>query len=341
MDIKDFNFHLPEKLIAQYPADKRDLSRLMLVDKTSGVVSHRGFHDITDLLVSGDVLVLNDTKVMQARVTGAKATGGAVELLLVEKTGKGADEWLCMGRASKGLNAGMKVFFDGGAFAEIVHAGSDGFLTARFSAPAKQIMEKFGSVPLPPYIRRQAEAIDQARYQTVFAERTGAVAAPTAGLHFTPELLSEVKNKGVDVRFVTLHTGPGTFMPVRVADITGHKMLSEFYSIPPNTFQAVRLAKAEKRRVIAVGTTTARSLEAAVSGGFDNARLEGKTDIFIYPGFEFKALDGLLTNFHLPGSTLIMLTAAFAGLDNIMNAYRIAVKEKYRFFSYGDAMLIV
>ncbi|TAN63468.1 tRNA preQ1(34) S-adenosylmethionine ribosyltransferase-isomerase QueA [bacterium] len=341
MDIKDFDFHLPDDLIAQYPADKRDLSRLMLVDRADGVVSHRVFHDIKDMLVSGDVLVLNDTKVMQARVTGTKATGGAVELLLVEKTGKGADEWLCMGRASKGFNAGMKVFFDGGAFAEIVQAGSDGFLTARFSAPAERIMEKFGSVPLPPYIRRLPEAIDKARYQTVFAECQGAVAAPTAGLHFTPELLSEVKNKGVDVRFVTLHTGPGTFMPVRVADITGHKMLSEFYSIPPNTFQAVRVAKAEKRRVIAVGTTTARSLEAAVVNGFDNARLEGKTDLFIYPGFEFKALDGLLTNFHLPGSTLIMLTAAFGGHENIMSAYRTAVKEKYRFFSYGDAMLII
>lgn len=339
MDIKEFDFELPEELIAQYPAGERDASRLMILERKTGKVSHGNFPDIKAMLRSGDVLVLNDTKVMPARLAGKKATGGAVELLLIEKTG-GGEEWLCMGKASKGFNAGAKIFFDG-VRGEVVNTLEDGFLSVRFDSPASALMEKSGSVPLPPYIRRRAEAVDRARYQTVFAGELGAVAAPTAGLHFTPGLLNEIKKIGVDVRYVTLHTGPGTFLPVRVTDITGHKMPGERYAVPAETFSAVALAKKEGRRVIAVGTTTARTLEACVLNGFDDARLEAKTGLFIYPGFEFKAVDGLLTNFHLPCSTLIMLVSAFAGLENVMNAYKTAVKERYRFFSYGDAMLII
>ncbi|MBI5644378.1 MAG: tRNA preQ1(34) S-adenosylmethionine ribosyltransferase-isomerase QueA [Deltaproteobacteria bacterium] len=341
MEIKDFEFDLPEELIAQYPLGERDLSRLMVLSRATGSFLHRSFREIHDFFVPGDVLILNNTKVIPTRLIGTKASGGKIELLLVEKLGiNGQDEeWSCLIRNSKGLKKGSRLFFDKGVEAEVAASpSSDGLWVSRFNGSPK--LEEIGKVPLPPYIRREADSGDKARYQTVFAGREGAVAAPTAGLHFTDELIKIIREKGIEVHFITLHTGPGTFMPVRVDDITRHRMLNEKYDIGVDAFNAVKSAKKEGRRVIAVGTTSTRALEAAARD-FESPVLSGATDLFIYPGYKFKVIDGLLTNFHLPGSTLIMLVSAFAGLDNLLNAYREAVREKYRFFSYGDAMLVI
>lgn len=342
METKDFDFYLPEDLIAQYPSKERDASRLMVLSRATGEVSHRGFRDIKDLLHPGDVLVLNDTRVLPARLVGKKATGGRAELLLTVKLASaqaGKEVWRCMVKPAKGVGPGTRFFFDEGAEAVVLESGSDSFRVCEFTAPLD--IEKIGKVPLPPYIRREAEEGDRERYQTVFAAAAGAVAAPTAGLHFTAELLDEIRRSGVEVHRITLHTGPGTFMPVRVNDVRNHRMLPEYYSIPDGVFAAVLAAKKDKRRVIAVGTTSTRALEAAVQNGFDTPVLKGETGLFIYPGFEFKAVDAMLTNFHLPGSTLVMLVSAFAGASRIKDAYVEAIKEGYRFFSYGDAMLII
>jgi len=341
MQLKDFDFPLPEELIAQWPPTERGASRLMVMDRLTGELRHRGFADIKEYLRPGDVLILNDTRVLAARLLGRKKSGGKVELLLVEKAGSGRD-WRCLAKPSKGLDAGIMIFFDGGITAEVVGASTDafvdGFKTVRFSEDA--VEKKLGRVPLPPYIKREPEAIDSERYQTVFAQNPGAVAAPTAGLHFTLTMLDEIQEMGVDVRRITLHTGPGTFMPVRVDDLSTHTMLSEYYRIPDEVFEEIKKAKREKRRVVAVGTTSVRALEAAALEGIERPRLEGRASLFIYPGFTFKVVDALLTNFHLPCSTLVMLAAAFGGCDNVMRAYKEAVKERYRFFSYGDAMFI-
>ncbi len=344
MGIEDFDYELPEGLIAGEPEGERDASRLMVIDRASGSISHRAFPDITEYLESGDVLVLNDTKVMRARLFGRKKTGGRVEVLLVEGRGKagGEDLWQCMVRPAKGISKGSRIFFDEGAEAEVTGVDEQGFRLCAFKgAGPEALMERQGSVPLPPYIRRPANAMDAERYQTVFAEKTGAVAAPTAGLHFTKRLIERVRDSGAQVVHVTLHTGPGTFMPVREKDITRHRLLPERYSISLDAFNAVVSAKRRGQRVMAVGTTVTRALEACVQGGFDRPALQGRTGLFIYPGYEFKVIDRLVTNFHLPRSTLLMLAAAFTGHGLLMNGYMEAVRRRYRFYSYGDAMLVI
>ncbi|MBI4949134.1 MAG: tRNA preQ1(34) S-adenosylmethionine ribosyltransferase-isomerase QueA [Deltaproteobacteria bacterium] len=343
MDIKDFEFDLPEGLIAQYPLPERDSSRLMALSRSTGELSHASFRDLPEFLRKGDLLILNDTKVMPARLLGKKSSGGKVEVLLIERlesTGDGREEWACLIRNSKGLKDGSLLFFNTEAEAEVRGFDEKAGLW-RVSFKNGPHYKEAGRIPLPPYIRREPEELDKTRYQTVFAGVEGAVAAPTAGLHFTDKLLSDIRDKGVETRFITLHTGPGTFMPVRVTDVRDHRMHGERYAIDNSTCEAIKKAKAEGRRVIAVGTTSTRALEAAFKDGFDAPVLSGTTDIFIYPGFRFRVIDGLLTNFHLPGSTLIMLVAAFAGMENTLAAYREAVKAGYRFFSYGDAMLIL
>ncbi len=341
MELKDFDYFLSEDLIARYPLEERDSSRLMVMDRRTGGLEHRTFRDIRNYLRAGDVLVLNDTRVMPARLLGRKSSGGKIELLACRKMDSGKEAWKCLLKPSKGIKGGSRLFFDEGVEAVIISAGDDGLWVCEFSAPGMEILERIGKVPLPPYIKREAEEKDRLRYQTVFADKTGAVAAPTAGLHFTGELLNGIRNNGVEVYYITLHTGPGTFMPVHADEIKEHRMLKEYYRVEPAVFEAVARAKREKRRVIAVGSTSTRALEAAAAADIENPRLEGETDIFIYPGFAFRIVDCLLTNFHLPGSTLIMLVSAFAGLENIMRSYGEAAKERYRFFSYGDCMLIV
>ena len=340
MELKDFDYRLPEDLIARYPLPERDASRLMALDRRTGGVEHLAFRDIRRLLRPGDVLVLNDTGVMPARLIGRKQTGGKAELLVCRRAEAGGEAWKCLLKPSKGMKAGSIVVFGDGAQARIIGADDDGLSVCEFNAPVAGILARLGKVPLPPYLKREAEEADADRYQTVFAGDPGAVAAPTAGLHFTGRLLEEIEKDGVEVRRLTLHTGPGTFMPVRSQAVEEHRMISERYRIGAAVFSSIMKAKREKRRVIAVGSTSMRALEAAVSKGFDRPALEGETDIFIRPGFEFRVVDCLLTNFHLPGSTLIMLVAAFAGLESVMAAYREAVAERYRFFSYGDCMLI-
>ncbi len=314
----------------------------MVLERSTGRTFHTEFRRVAEYLREGDLLVVNDTKVFPARLLGTKPSGGRIEALLVERLdSNGAELWRCLIKNSKGLKPGSAISFEGGERAGVVEAEEDGFWKVEFAPGFSGRLERTGRTPLPPYIRREAEKEDGIRYQTVYAGRSGAVAAPTAGLHFTERLLEEIKKKGVEVRSLTLHTGPGTFMPVRVENIEAHRMLPERYSIAPEVSEAVRKAKAGKRRVVAVGTTSTRALEAAFRNGFEDPVLEGSTDLFIYPGFEFRVVDALLTNFHLPGSTLIMLVAAFAGRERVLAAYREAVSMNYRFFSYGDAMLIV
>lgn len=338
MRLEDFTFDLPERLIAQEPLARRDSSRMMVLSRKEGTVSHREFTRLPEYLREGDLLVLNDTRVIPTRLLGSKASGGKVELLLVERSSGPQEEWKCLAKPGKGLKPGTRVFFDG-IEAEMLGQDDEGLFLCRFSGPLD--LRKYGKVPLPPYIRRAATDSDSSRYQTVFAGKDGAVAAPTAGLHFTDELLTGLKAKGVEVSFVTLHTGPGTFMPVRVENIEEHRMMRERYRIEEAVFKKVAKAKDEGRRVVAVGTTSTRALESSVRYGFSSPRLEGATDLFIYPGFEFKVVDALLTNFHLPESTLLMLVSAFAGRELVLRAYREAVANEYRFFSYGDSMLIV
>lgn len=341
MELKDFDFHLPESLIAQRPLDERDSSRLMVLERATGSIAHRVFRDIPGYFREGDLLILNNTRVIPTRVLGRKETGGKVELLLVKRvcSDGSMQQWTCMAKPSKGLRKGSRVIIKEGVAAEITGVDDEGFFICSIKGPFD--LEAFGSVPLPPYIKREAVFEDKVRYQTVYAGVDGAVAAPTAGLHFTDRLLEGIKSRGVDVRYITLHTGPGTFMPVRTARIEEHRMLREGYSIPVEVFEAVKKAKEERRRVIAVGTTSTRALEASAANGFEAPALEGATGLFIYPGFRFRVVDALVTNFHLPGSTLIMLASAFAGHASLMRAYEEAVRLEYRFFSYGDAMLII
>jgi S-adenosylmethionine:tRNA ribosyltransferase-isomerase len=340
MELKDFDYNLPDGLIALRPLEERSSSRLLALDRTTGVISHGHFGDITARLRSGDLLVLNDTKVIPARITGVKPTGGRVEVLLVERLEVEGESWSCLVRGGKGT---VKLLFGDGVEASVVEAAAEGLYTLSFSglsglSPATRL----GAVPLPPYIKREADGADIERYQTVFAAALGAVAAPTAGLHFTEELLGEIRGAGVEVVFITLHVGPGTFVPVRVENIEGHTMGEERYSISAEVSGSIRKAREESRRIVAVGTTTVRALEgAAVEGGpgFKGAS-SGRTGIFIYPGFKFQVVSALVTNFHLPRSTLLMMVSALAGREHIMKAYQEAIKEKYRFYSYGDAMFI-
>lgn len=340
MHTKDFFYDLPKELIAQTPLEPRDSSRLMVLDKQNGEIRHAHFRDIVDFLNPGDCLVLNDSRVLPARLYGIKeGTGAKVEFLLLTQREQNIWEVLC--GPGKRAKPGTRFTFGGGLLkAEVLEIVEDGNRLVRFSCDGNffHILDQIGQMPLPHYITKHLE--DNERYQTVYSREIGSAAAPTAGLHFTPELLDRVREKGVKVEFVTLHVGLGTFRPVSADKITDHKMHSEHYYLPKITADAILETKANGGKVISVGTTSCRTLESVYAKEGCIRESEGWTDIFIYPGFQFKVLDGLITNFHLPESTLIMLVSALAGYDHIMNAYRTAVAEKYRFFSFGDAMLI-
>lgn len=336
MQLSDFDYHLPEALIAQHPPAERGASRLLHVDGMT--LSDLSFADLPSRLQAGDLLVFNDTRVIRARLFGEKASGGKVEAL-IERV---LDDHTALAhvRASKSPKPGSRLIFAGRWEAEMVER-HDALFKLRFLAEENvyDILEASGRLPLPPYIERSAEHDDDERYQTVYAREQGAVAAPTAGLHFTDEMLAGLKAQGVETAFVTLHVGAGTFQPVKVDNVAEHKMHSEIYDIPQSTVDAVAAARARGGRVVAIGTTSVRALESAARSGELTAG-RGETDIFITPGYRFRVVDRLLTNFHLPKSTLLMLVSAFAGYDQIFQAYRHAVEKEYRFFSYGDAMLL-
>ena len=337
MKRSDFWFDLPEKQIAQTPVEPRDHSRLLLMNRTSGACSHHHFYDIVDLLQPGDLLVVNDSRVIPARLYGVKEdTGAHIEVLLLEQKEK--DVWETL------VKPGVKLTFgDGLLHGEVLETVEGGNRLIRFSYEGESIypvLEQIGNMPLPPYITQKLE--DNERYQTVYSHELGSAAAPTAGLHFTNELLEKIKAKGVNIATVTLHVGLGTFRPVKEDEITDHKMHSEHYYLPQRTADLINQTKQQGGRVIAVGTTSCRTLETlGTRQGLPLHEQSGYTDIFIYPGYQFKVLDGLITNFHLPESTLIMLVSAFAGYEHTMAAYELAVKENYRFFSFGDAMAIL
>lgn len=337
----DFYFDLPKELIAQDPLEDRSSSRLLVLDSKTGVVSHHIFREIEDFLAPGDCLVLNDTKVIPARLYGEKAgTGGHVEVLLLKRREK--DIWETLVRPGKKCRPGAKLTFGGGLLqAEVLKTVEEGNRLIHFSYEGifEEILDRLGEMPLPPYITHKLA--DKNRYQTVYAKNAGSAAAPTAGLHFTEELLERIAKKGVHVAFVTLHVGLGTFRPVKEENILDHHMHSEVYSVSLEAAEKINSAKAAGGRVICVGTTACRTLESAADASGRVQAGSGDTEIFIYPGYRFKALDALITNFHLPESTLVMLVSALAGRENVLNAYTEAVRERYRFFSFGDAMLII
>ena len=337
---EDFNYALPEELIAQDPLLDRSASRLMVLDKDTGEVTNRVFKDITDYLHKGDVLVINDTRVIPARLIGAREnTGGKVEVLLLKRQTK--DTWETLVKPGRKARIGDRIVFgDGRLKAEVIDIVDEGNRIVKFEYEGifEEIIEELGTMPLPPYITHKLE--DQERYQTVYAEHDGSAAAPTAGLHFTPELLEEIKEAGVEIAHVTLHVGLGTFRPVKEENVLDHHMHSEFYSISEETAEIINRAKEENRRVICVGTTSCRTVESAADRKGHVEAKSGWTEIFIYPGYDFKILDALITNFHLPESTLIMLVSALAGRENVLAAYKQAVEERYRFFSFGDAMFV-
>ena len=339
MKTDDFDYYLDEGLIAQTPLEKRDDSRLMLVDKKTGFYKHERFFNIINYLKPGDVLVLNNTRVIPARIIGEKvSTGAVIELLLLKDLG---DAWECLVKPSRRIKPGDIISFgDGVLKAECVLEKDEGIKHFKliYKGILLEILEKLGSMPLPPYIHEKLE--NGERYQTVYSKISGSAAAPTAGLHFTNELLNKIEEKGIEVLYVTLHVGLGTFRPVKVDNVLEHKMHSEYYEISEDVANRLNIAKKEGRKIIAVGTTTTRVLETVMHKYNKFIPCSGNTDIFIYPGFEFKAIDSLITNFHLPKSTLVMLVSALAGKDNILNSYKIAVEEKYRFFSFGDSMMI-
>lgn len=340
MDLRDFNYELPEELIAQDPLEDRSSSRLMVLHKETGKIEHKIFKDIIDYLNPGDCLVINDTKVIPARLMGVKKdTGAAIEVLLLKRNAD--DVWECLVKPGKKARTGARIVFGEGLLTgEIVDVIEDGNRMIKFHYEGifEEILDKLGQMPLPPYITHKLQ--DKNRYQTVYAKNEGSAAAPTAGLHFTKELLEKIKEKGVNVVSVTLHVGLGTFRPVKVDKIEEHHMHTETFNITKEAADTINRTKAAGGRVIAVGTTSCRTLESAAGDDGIIPAKSGDTDIFIYPGYKFKAIDCLITNFHLPESTLIMLVSALAGRNNIMNAYETAVKERYRFFSFGDAMFI-
>lgn len=341
MLLDDFDYFLPPELIAQQPSDRRDASRLMTLERESGTVAEISFRGIPALFHEGDLLVVNDTRVIPARLTGFKESGGRVEVFLVRRLAASGELWHCLVKASKPPKPGTLLLLPEGLEARVVERGEGELWMVSFSPVAgfEERLERVGSVPLPPYIRRPMEEHDRERYQTVFARVKGAVAAPTAGLHMTPELLEEIRARGVEIVPLTLHVGLGTFMPVRVEDLREHRMHREFCAVPETTAARVNAAKREGRRVVALGTTSARALEHAAADGILQAG-ESEADIFIYPGYRFKVVDALITNFHLPKSTLLMLVSALAGRELLLRAYAEAVERRFRFFSYGDAMFI-
>lgn len=339
MKKSDFDFYLPEELIAQTPLEKRDGSRLLVLDKESGAMEHRHFYDLPEYLRAGDCLVLNNSRVLPARLIGTRPGGGAVELVLLRDLGEG--RWECLSRPGRKTKPGTELFFGGGelkATVEAVAEGGNRIVKFDYRGIFLEVLERLGKMPLPPYIKEELQ--DPERYQTVYSRELGSAAAPTAGLHFTNELLEKIQAMGVKVCYVTLHVGLGTFRPVKEDEIENHEMHSEFCIIPEDTARTVTETKQNGGRIVAVGTTSCRTLESFAK---DDGTLEvcsGWTDIFIYPGYSFKCIDALVTNFHLPESTLIMLVSALAGREHILNAYKTAVEEKYRFFSFGDAMFI-
>ena len=339
MKKSDFYFDLPEELIAQTPLERRDASRLLLLDHETGEITHKHFYDLPDYLNPGDCLVLNDSRVLPARLMGNRLTGGAVEVVLLRDLGDG--KWECLTRPGRKTRPGTELTFGGGLLtATVTDALEDGnkVLQFHYDGIFLEILDQLGKMPLPPYIK--AELQDRERYQTVYSREIGSAAAPTAGLHFTEELLDRIRAKGIKVCFVTLHVGLGTFRPVKEEDILDHVMHSEYCVIPEETANIINETKAAGGRVIAVGTTSCRTLESFTEPNGTVLAKGGWTDIFIYPGYTFKCIDALVTNFHLPESTLIMLVSALAGREHILNAYATAVKERYRFFSFGDAMFI-
>lgn len=340
MKTDDFDYNLPEELIAQTPLEKRDNSRLMIVDKKTGEIRHEVFHNIINYMDSNDVLVLNDTKVMPARIVGQKVdTQAVIELLLLKNIN--GDDWECLAKPAKRIKEGTVISFGNGKLkSTCIGIGEEGIRIMKFqySGIFYEILDELGSMPLPPYIKEKLR--DKDRYQTVYAKEIGSAAAPTAGLHFTKELLLEIANKGIKICYITLHVGLGTFRPVNVEDVANHKMHSEFYSMSKETAMILNEAKENGQRIISVGTTSTRTLETIMTKYGFFKETSGWTDIFIYPGYKFKGIDAQITNFHLPKSTLIMLVSAFATKDIILNAYNEAVKNKYRFFSFGDSMFI-
>jgi S-adenosylmethionine:tRNA ribosyltransferase-isomerase len=361
MKTQDFDFYLPDALIAQHPTKSRTASRLLYLNEISGLPDDQFFLDLPAHLNAGDLVIFNDTRVIKARLFGKKASGGAVEVLIERVID--THNVLAHIRASRTPVVGAILTLANAFNAEVLGRTDDLFHVKFLSdSSAFDLLEQYGALPLPPYISHNAEAEDETRYQTVYAKHAGAIAAPTAGLHFDETMLTTLKDKGVNIAYVTLHVGAGTFQPVRVDEIKDHKMHSEFYNIPPDTAELIELTKAQGGKIIAVGTTSMRTLESAATQASQNITLQaniyelskastgmtylnstalsGETDIFITPGFEFKIVDKLITNFHLPKSTLLMLVSAFAGFDEIKNAYAHAVKQEYRFFSYGDAMLL-
>lgn len=340
MKTSDFFYDLPEELIAQTPLEKRDNSRLMVLNRETGEISHRHFFDITDYLNKGDCLVLNNTRVLPARIYGVREeTGAVVEFLLLKQVGKNL--WECLAGPGKKAKIGRNFKFSQRLSGTVRNITEEGNRIVEFTARGEfyECLDEVGQMPLPPYIKEKLS--DRERYQTVYSKELGSAAAPTAGLHFTPEILEKIKAKGVKIAYVTLHVGLGTFRPVKVDDVTKHKMHSEHYYVSREAADLINSAKADGGRVICVGTTSCRTVESVAQKYGKITECSGDTEIFIYPGFEFKVMDGLITNFHLPESTLIMLVSAFAGYDSVMNAYKTAVEERYRFFSFGDCCLVL
>lgn len=341
MNVKDFNYELPQELIAQDPLEDRSSSRLMVLGREDGSIRHGIFRDITDELHPGDCLVINNTKVLPARLYGTKeGTQAGIELLLLKRLSD--DRWETLVKPGKKAKPGAKIIFGGGLLTgEIVEIAQEGNRVIQFSYQGifEEILDQLGEMPLPPYITHHLE--DKQRYQTVYAKEEGSAAAPTAGLHFTPQLLAQIRAKGVEIAEVTLHVGLGTFRPVKVDNILDHHMHAEFYTITKDQADKINQAKAAGHRVIAVGTTSTRTLESVADEAGYVREASGYTQIFIYPGYQFRCIDALITNFHLPQSTLLMLVSALAGRERVLSAYEEAVREKYRFFSFGDAMLII
>ena len=340
MKTSDFNFDLPEELIAQHPLEKRDTSRLMVLDKATGEIEHRHFYDVLDYLNAGDTLVLNNTRVLPARLIGEKeGTGGKIEFLLLRRIE--GDKWECLAKPGKRAKIGTVFTFGEGKLkckvVDIIEEGNR-IIEFMYDGIFEQVLDELGEMPLPPYITERLE--DKERYQTVYSKEKGSAAAPTAGLHFTEELLTKVREKGVNIAYVTLHVGLGTFRPVKVDDVNEHVMHSEYYHLDAENAKIINDTKKNGGRIISVGTTSTRTLETIGDENGMVSEQSGWTNIFIYPGYKFKVVDNLITNFHLPESTLIMLVSALAGKEHVMNAYNEAVKERYRFFSFGDSMII-
>ena len=347
--IEDYHYHLPEHLIAQQPMQERDHSRLLVMDRSTGSLSHQVFHELEAFLTPSDVLVVNNTQVIPGRIVGKKESGGRIEALILNyasgmRSSANGNRFDCMLKSSKRTRIGARLYFQEGVTAQVMER-DDNIYRLSFSCEGdfRSVLNRIGQTPLPPYIKRdgaQSTRDDSAAYQTIYASQKGAIAAPTAGFHFTKELMRRLKDKGITLAPITLHVGYGTFLPVRVTDIRAHRMHSEWFSIPKETAETVSRAKQEGRRVVAVGTTSVRTLEFAVNEDGSVRPMTGPCDLFIYPGYRFRVVDAMITNFHLPKSTLLMLVSAFAGRNNILAAYQTAIQEKYRFYSYGDGMFL-